>query len=192
MTTLLSGHDRLVTLEQWQALPEESDHIYELVEGVVRVVPRPMVRHQLITGALTALLNAKLPPHLVALAEVEVVIDDQDPATVRVPDVVVTHSAILDVNPARLMASDVLLAVEVHSPGTRRTDRVLKVAEYAQAGIPSYWLVDSGPVDSGPVITVLALHGDHYEEVVTTAGTLSVDHPAALLFDVPELTGRRV
>jgi Uma2 family endonuclease len=43
-------------------------------------------------------------------------------------------------HPAR--AADVVLAVEVLSPGSRRLDRVLKRAEYADAGIPHHWIVD--------------------------------------------------
>ncbi len=188
MTTMLSGYDHLVTLAEWQALPEDSERTYELVEGVIRVVPRPVIRHQRITWALTSVLNAKLPADLFALHEVEVTIDDQEPATARVPDIVVTRTEIADANPVRLLPGDVLLAVEVHSPGTRRTDRVLKVAEYAHAGIPSYWLVDSGPT---PSITVLTLRDDHYEEVITTADTLTVDHPAPLRIEVPKLEARR-
>ncbi|MBI3330003.1 MAG: Uma2 family endonuclease [Nitrospinae bacterium] len=34
------------------------------------------------------------------------------------------------------------LVMEVLSPSTRSTDRVEKFAEYAQAGIPEYWIVD--------------------------------------------------
>jgi Uma2 family endonuclease len=36
----------------------------------------------------------------------------------------------------------VLIAVEVLSPGSRRTDRVVKRSEYADAGIPHYWILD--------------------------------------------------
>lgn len=188
MTSMLSGYDHLITLAEWQALPEDPEHTYELVEGVIRVVPRPMIQHQRTIWALTTLLNAKLPRHLVALPEVEVTIDDQDPATVRVPDILVTQTAIADANPVRLQAADVALVVEVHSPGTRRTDRVLKVAEYAQAGIPSYWLVDC---DRTPSVTVLALRGDHYEEIATSAGTLTVEHPAHLQIEAKDLIGSR-
>jgi Uma2 family endonuclease len=39
-------------------------------------------------------------------------------------------------------ASDVLVAIEVVSPGSRRLDRRVKVDEYADAGIPHYWVVD--------------------------------------------------
>jgi Uma2 family endonuclease len=31
---------------------------------------------------------------------------------------------------------------EVISPGTRQVDEVEKLTEYAQAGVPEYWLVD--------------------------------------------------
>ena len=36
-------------------------------------------------------------------------------------------------------------AVEILSPGSRRLDRVLKLAEYAEAGVPTYLLVEPGP-----------------------------------------------
>ena len=32
--------------------------------------------------------------------------------------------------------------VEVLSPGTRRTDRLEKMVEYARAGVREYWIVD--------------------------------------------------
>ncbi|MGK5518006.1 Uma2 family endonuclease [Micromonospora sp. URMC 107] len=45
-----------------------------------------------------------------------------------------------------LMPDDVILAVEVVSPGTRRTDRFAKPGEYAAAGIPFYWRIEQDPV----------------------------------------------
>src|SRR5699024_2214339 len=62
--------------------------------------------------------------------------------TVRAPDVVVTTNAIVRANPSGLVAADVPLAVEVMSGGSRRTDRVTKLREYAEAGIADYWIVD--------------------------------------------------
>src|SRR5258705_11134777 len=41
-----------------------------------------------------------------------------------------------------LSPTDVLLVVELLSPGTRRRDFNLKRREYAAAGIPDYWIVD--------------------------------------------------
>jgi Uma2 family endonuclease len=50
-----------------------------------------------------------------------------------------------------LRAADVLLAVETLSRSTRRTDSVIKRAEYADAGIGHYWIIDllDGPSLAG-------------------------------------------
>jgi Uma2 family endonuclease len=36
----------------------------------------------------------------------------------------------------------VLVVVEILAPGSHRTDHVIKRGEYADAGIPHYWIVD--------------------------------------------------
>jgi Uma2 family endonuclease len=41
-----------------------------------------------------------------------------------------------------IRASEVVVAVEIVSPGSRRMDHMMKRAEYAEAGIPHYWIVD--------------------------------------------------
>jgi Uma2 family endonuclease len=60
------------------------------------------------------------------------------------PDVAVASSALVDQNPARLHAQDVLLVIEVISPGSSETDRIVKLHEHAKAGIPAYWVLDLG------------------------------------------------
>lgn len=44
-----------------------------------------------------------------------------------------------------LRASEVRLVVEIVSPGSRRMDTVIKHREYADAGIPYYWIADLDP-----------------------------------------------
>jgi Uma2 family endonuclease len=41
-----------------------------------------------------------------------------------------------------IRAAEVVVAAEFVSPGSRRTDHVAKRADYADAGIPHYWIVD--------------------------------------------------
>ncbi|WP_308431690.1 Uma2 family endonuclease [Amycolatopsis acidiphila] len=41
-----------------------------------------------------------------------------------------------------IKAADVLIVVEIVSPGSHRMDTVVKHGEYADAGIPYYWIVD--------------------------------------------------
>jgi Uma2 family endonuclease len=52
------------------------------------------------------------------------------------------------------------LVMEVVSPGTRRTDCLIKLREYAEAGVPEYWLVD--PEDRS--VTVYVLSGSSYAQ----------------------------
>jgi len=143
MSHAVAMPDHLLTVEEWDALSVDDDgDRCELVEGVLIVTPRAGARHQFAAHRLVELLNEALPPDLIALPDVEVAIDEQFPPTFRAPDAVVTRTEVYESNPSRLAAADVVVAVEGVSPGTRRTDRVMKFAEYQQAGIAHYWILD--------------------------------------------------
>jgi Uma2 family endonuclease len=144
--------DRLLDLRDWEALPVDESHHIECVEGVLIVTPKPLPRHQRTMVALCHELDQALPESLVALADVEVLLNES-PLTVRAPDVVVVDRSVARGNPARFDIGSVRLVVEVVSEGSRRTDRVTKMSEYAEAGIPEYWIVDL----SDPV--TLSVHG---------------------------------
>jgi Uma2 family endonuclease len=62
------------------------------------------------------------------------------PLNNRRPDVTVYRAETLDVDPTR--PEDVLLVVEVVSPGSETTDRIVKADQYARAGIQFYWRVE--------------------------------------------------
>jgi Uma2 family endonuclease len=129
-------------------------------------------------------LRSQLPEHLVVLPDVEVIILDSFPATVRAPDLVVVTRATAKANRPRFTADEVLLAVEVISPGSRRIDRVLKLNEYAEAGIPDYWIVD---LDSPVSITAFQLIHRDYELNAEVDDVLSVTTPAPLNIDLRTL-----
>jgi Uma2 family endonuclease len=181
--------DHLLTLEEWDALPEDTSRQFELAEGVLIVAPRPAPMHQRAGQRLAALLDEQLPDRLTALKNVDVLVNAATPPTVRAPDVVVTTNAVAERNPARINASDVLLAVEIMSPGSRRQDRVQKPVEYAEAGILYYWLIDLEPTAS--LIEYVLVDDNHYEinDKVTEAATLF--EPAPVTIDVRTLTARR-
>jgi Uma2 family endonuclease len=179
--------DHLLTLEEWEALPETDGVRLELVEGVIAVSPAPRFKHLRAAMRLGTRLDDQLPADLVAVTEGEVVIVDQ-PLTVRRPDVLVTRTTLYEPNPARVAATDVLLAIEVLSDGTRRVDRVLKFVEYAEAGIPQYWMVD---VDEPANLLAYVLVDGTYELSGEHSGTAALDvagHPVTV--DLPALTRR--
>ncbi|MGW3997304.1 Uma2 family endonuclease [Amycolatopsis sp. NPDC004772] len=136
----------LLTLDDWCGLPEISEYHVEVVEGVLLVAPRPRLLHQGATARLAYRVDEWLPHGFTALSGVEMVVSAA-PLTVRVPDVLVAPSSLVETNPARLDAGDVRLVVEVLSEGTRRTDRLIEgdyenfgefsgVAEIEFAGSP--------------------------------------------------------
>ncbi len=179
--------DHLLTLAEWDALPADTTHRVELVEGVLLVTPRPVSLHQRAMVRLTTELDRQLPYAKTALADVEVLIDAAFPATVRAPDVVVVPTAVAERNPARYEAVDVLLAVEIVSPGSGRIDRVHKLADYAAAGIAHYWIVDVDPPVS---LTGYLLVDGNYELMIESAGVVEVTSPVPIRFDLDALTRR--
>ena len=171
MTTEYAAPDHLLRLDEWDALPADESRRLELVEGVLVVSPRARLRHQDAVFALTAALQEALPPGWRALIEVEVVVETGPAPTVRVPDVVVVPSALVD-DRTRCDAADVVAAFEVLSLGTMRTDRVTKFAEYADAGIGVYGIVDAGPPLA---VSVYRLVDGRYEPTGQQRGRVHLD-----------------
>lgn len=180
--------DHLLDLGDWDALPEDSRFRLEVAEGVLTVTPRPTSDHQRAVTRLGYLINEQLPRELSAIAEVDLIVA-KDPLTVRAPDVVVASTAIADGNPARYESADVRLVLEVLSLGSVRTDRVMKFSEYAEAGIPQYWLVDLAPPVS---LSAYALAGDRYESSGEYTGWAQVSLDTAhISIDLDALTTSR-
>jgi Uma2 family endonuclease len=99
---------------------------------------------------------------------------------VRRPDLVIVPAS----TETDIVAADVVLVVEILSPGTRRQDLVTKRSEYADAGIPHYWIVD---LDGGPSIEALTLRDGSYEGAVRTS-EFEVTAPFDLTIDPAALT----
>jgi Uma2 family endonuclease len=183
--TLVPRQGRLLTLDEFVALPEDNSQRYELEEGILVVSPRPVPPHQRVGNRLTHKLNEQMPSEWEAFTELEVVVIDRDPATVRVPDVVVISP---DWVRAQVPAAKVLIAVEVISPGSRRKDTLVKPMEYAEAGIPHYWVIDLEPPAT---LTAYVLADGHYQKAQTVTDELTTLDPFPLHIDVPALTTPR-
>lgn len=180
--------DHLLSLDDFERLPEDDSRRYELQEGVLHVTPKAASLHQRVVKRLAAMLDQQLNERWEAVPDVEVVLAAAYPSTLRVPDVVIAATDLIDQNPNRLHAQDVVLAVEVISPGSSRMDRVYKLFEYAKAGIPFYWVVELGDPVS---VTAMRLDGETYDVVFDGSGEMSLDQPFPLHLDLPSLARRR-
>lgn len=129
------------TLEDLLALPDDAPRV-ELVDGVVQVTPSPTLGHQDISFLLRLWLHSRVPGHLRVAQAVGVGLSRN---TSRQPDLLLCRADVPS-DRSTLRPSDVVLAVEIVSPGTRRIDRFAKPGEYAAAGIPFYWRIEQDPV----------------------------------------------
>lgn len=184
--TSITWPDHLLTLEEWDALPEDVSRRFELVDGVLQMSPRPTLSHQVAIMLFGAQLNAALvPKQLIAVPEVDMVLVEPFPPLVRAPDIVVVSLADARAGLKRCRAEQVRLAVEIVSPGTARVDRVAKMAEYAEAGIPNYWIID---LDGEVSLNAFVLVGDAYRPSVTGAvGHVTLAEPVPMTIDLAAL-----
>lgn len=140
------------------ALPEEPR--CELLWGHLVVNPTPLPRHQKVVIALTTRLDAFALDrgHLLLIAPMDVTLDERN---VLQPDLLLIASDRRNIVP-RWVDGAPDLVVEVLSPSTGRRDRVVKLALYARAGVPEYWIVDP----ETRTIDFLLLEGDSYRVAI--------------------------
>ncbi|MEU9868881.1 MULTISPECIES: Uma2 family endonuclease [Actinomadura] len=122
------------------------------------------------------------------------------PAGIRKPDVFVVpksvaRASIVDRNPIVIPGIEVLLAVEVVSPGSgsERTDRVRKLKEYAALGIPQYWLAEFVPSPSVQIFALDAAAATYRRVQTVSAGNVveakvEADTTITVRFDPQVLT----
>ncbi len=138
--------ERLVpmTYEEWLAWPEGESRQSEWVDGEAIIFMPPQTPHLLIGFFLARLLGDVvdlLDAGRVGIAPFEVRL----PTSSREPDVFFVKTENLDRWTPERIVGPVDLAIEVVSTDSTTRDRRDKFREYAAAGVPEYWLVDSRP-----------------------------------------------
>ncbi|MET8995160.1 Uma2 family endonuclease [Amycolatopsis sp. NPDC004169] len=175
----------LLTIEEYAAL--DGTGFTELVEG--RVVPSPGSgrRHDLAVCLLAGALERQLPLGLafVVASDLDLGLSpDGGPGFARRPDLLVIDRAAVGRDDRLFRAEDVVLVAEVVAPGSRRTDYRVKRDEYADAGIPHYWIVDLGE----PVSLVACRGGGSgYVDAPAVSGTFTTDVPFPVKIDLDTL-----
>jgi Uma2 family endonuclease len=159
---------------------DQRGHRFELSpEGILSIMPPPGVEHAVIASRLFAWFLVHGWPVEQVLQNVGVKIDLDRGIGGRVPDLTIWSAQ--PTGPVWSAVKDLLLAIEIISPGSEPIDRIIKKDEYAAAGIPRYWIVSS---DAGNAVTMLRLRSDGYgEETVQPLAWLLNTDPAAHLRD---------
>jgi Uma2 family endonuclease len=131
-----------MTAEQFLQLGEDPPGVrLELVEGEVAVSPSPVPEHSYAEIKLIILLGNFIDAQ--QLGELHRDVDTVlDQFTVRRPDIIYFSKARTHLIGKKAMEGPPDLAVEIVSPASVEIDRVDKFAQYRDAGVLYYWIVD--------------------------------------------------
>ena len=144
--------------EEYLWLTDHTTRLIEFSNGYIEVLPMPTDQHQGIVGFFYTLFLTYLQntAGVVRFAPLRLRLQG---GRYREPDLLLLLNRD---DPRRgndyWQAADLVL--EIVSPDNPGRDLVVKRQEYADVGIPEYWIVN--PLNQ--TITVLTLHGDRYVE----------------------------
>lgn len=151
----------VITLDDLTAMmAADEHHRYEISpEGVLSVMPPAGYTHAIIaTRLMSWLLSAGVPADRLAQTVGLRIPGKKGGVGGRIPALIVWSKA--QSEGVWLPVVDVLLVIEIISPGSEATDTVAKRIEYAGAGIPRYWTVDQ---DSVQTVTMYQLDDSRYQ-----------------------------
>ncbi|MGL4610483.1 MAG: Uma2 family endonuclease [Trueperaceae bacterium] len=158
------------TEEQYMVLP--GNRLIEFSDGMVDILPMPSRRHQKILMFLSGLLDVfVLSNHLgeVLIAPFKVRLRS---GKVREPDILLMLSQ-HNQRKFEEFWEGADLVMEIVSPDNPKRDIVDKKEEYAQAGIPEYWLVN--PLNETITVFILQSGSSVYGEAgVYSKGDVAV------------------
>lgn len=152
----------VVTLDDLAAMnrADPHGHRYELSpEGALSVMPPPDSEHAAVASRLLVwfAMAGWSAEQLLQAAGVRLPGPDGDGG--RIPDLTVWARP--QPRSVWLELADLLVAVEIVSPGSAAMDEVVKTREYARAGIPRYWMVER---DLAQTVTLYVLGADRTYE----------------------------
>ena len=127
------------TVDHLDALPDDGVR-RELLDGVLVVSPTPTDIHQIIAMRLGVALEDSCPPHYQVTLGVAVRFDRRNNL---IPDVLVATDEAAQRGSHYYAPREVVLAVEIVSPSSKKMDRILKPTAFAAARVPHYWRIET-------------------------------------------------
>lgn len=183
--------NHLLTIDEYLALGEDEHVRTELQEGSLLMTPSPTPIHMRAILRLGMQLTPQMPAHLEVIPDVDIdleLLPRDQPGSSRRPDLVVVDRGVperVGNEGGMIRASEVVLVVEIVSKGSRRMDHVTKRADYADAGIEHYWIIDVDKPTS-----LVACHFTEqfgYVDDGGVTGTFSTNQPFEATIDLEQL-----
>ena len=164
-------------------LIEAVDAHFELLDGEVLMIAPATQWHHVVVDILKHALQRIAPQSVVIVAEMGVDLGH----TVPEPDVLVVSRAAVKSDSLFFQPSDVYLAIEVVSPGTKTKDRTLRPVQYAGAGIKCFWRVENQD-DAMVVYTFELLPEGSYAPTGVFHSRIKLDRPFPIDIELPDVT----
>jgi Uma2 family endonuclease len=137
----MSVRTRRLTYDDLLRTPDDGNR-YEIIDGEVLVSPSPGRYHQRLVYLLTRLVGDKVDADRWGQLFSGPVDVRLGPHNIVVPDLLYIRQDRLSIFTPRLVEGPPDLIIEVASPSTKKIDGGDKMALYAHAGVPEYWLPD--------------------------------------------------
>jgi Uma2 family endonuclease len=145
------------------------------------VVPSPAFEHQDIGNLLWLWFRQNAPGDLRPATAVGVVVNHKKTLE---PDVILLKQPIA-AGLHYFQPEQVVIAVEVVSPGTKKRDRLVKPGSYAAAGITHYWRIEQDPVH----VYAYELDGDGEYRLIADSDTeLVLERPLPIRLPIGAIT----
>lgn len=172
-----------LTIDDLEKLPDNGLR-HELLDGHFVMNPPPAVRHNRVVDKLRRQLQVHCDEAGFVVLENQGVHLGED---VVVPDLTVYREESPIERGIYVDGAEVLLAVEVISPSTRKVDRIVKPLKCARYGVALYLLID--PTVTPLTVTLFMLDGIDYDDgVEVRAGQpLALPAPFGLTIDTGKL-----
>ncbi len=170
MASALQLQPEIITLEQYQALPE--DRRVEVFDGVVYDMASPSQIHQTLSMELSNILynymKTKKGARQVFTAPFDVKLCDQ-PLTIVQPDIMVICDK--DKLDGKRCNGAPDFIIEIVSPGNPSDDYIRKAYYYKNYGVREYWIVDP----KRRMVTVDYFEGDLIHVAYSFDSTIKVN-----------------
>jgi Uma2 family endonuclease len=170
------------------------DKRWEIIDGeAFDMTPAPLVRHQIVSANIEALLRAYFMKRKCQVLDAPVDLKLSEDDVVQ-PDLLVVC------DPKQILPTHIegppSLVIEILSPSSQVQDRVRKMKLYARAGVPEYWIVTPSP----PLIEVFTLAGEAYRlaggyedrHTLKSPSFPDLEMPLHDVFDFPIEPGEKV
>lgn len=171
MSSVVPQHRGPWRFEELAELPDDGRR-YEVVDGALLVTPPPGHRHQAVGAELLGQLAAQRTSQWRVVYEWALPLGTDG----RVPDLAIVRAdaPLRGPGPYPVGPGHVGLVVEIVSASSRKTDRFAKPGEYAEAGIPLFWRVETDPA---VVLHAFRLVDGSYVETAVVSDAGEVDVP---------------